>query len=161
MTQEAIEITEGIRQFDDPILKKICEDVGPAEDASDIIEAMREELRKHKDGIGLAAPQIGVPKRIVLIRNQVLINPIVTWESLVKSSGVEGCLSYPGVGAIVERPISIKVTFENENREEVVDKQFTYFEAVLAQHELDHLNGICKVGEHWEANKELYERDTE
>lgn len=98
-------------------------------------------------GIGLAAPQIGVAKRIFVMgtpeKSYVCINPeILSGEGEIKD--LEGCLSYPGLYLHVKRYETITVRYQNilgETKEES-------FDGIIArcfQHELDHLNGICFV----------------
>lgn len=133
--------------FNNPVLKQICAPVEPGDDL-DFIQEMR-RLRRAHNGAGLAAPQAGTPKRVILVRDEAMINPVITWASEVKSSEQEGCLSYPGWAARIERPISVKVTFTDEAGNLHTDKQYTYFEARIVQHEMDHLQGVCLVGDRW------------
>ena len=98
-------------------------------------------------GIGLAATQVDVHERVVVIdvseeRNQplVLINPEITWASEEKQFGDEGCLSVPGIYDGVERSTSVKVKAldENGNSREIADEGLL---AICMQHEMDHLMG--------------------
>jgi peptide deformylase len=104
-------------------------------------------------GIGLAAVQIGVPKRIVTMdlskkegetNPRVFINPEIVWSSDDKSTYEEGCLSIPEVHEDVERPARVKVKFldlDGERHEE--EAQGLY--ATCIQHEIDHLNGVLFI----------------
>lgn len=114
-----------------------------------------EETLKVADGCGLAAPQIGVSKRVVIVDGtvmadvydyladfkRVMINPVVTEESERRCEFSEGCLSIPGIYADVVRPDSITVRYFNENLEEVTEK-FDKFACRMVQHELSHLDGV-------------------
>ena len=109
---------------------------------TDMLETMYDA-----DGIGLAATQVNVHERLIVIdtsqeRNQplVLINPEITWASEEKQVGDEGCLSVPGIYDGVERSTSIKVRAldgEGQARELAAEGML----AVCIQHEMDHLMG--------------------
>mgnify|MGYP001627289986 CR=1 FL=1 len=136
-----------ILTFPDPRLHTVAKPV-PAVDArirglvQDMLETMYDA-----DGIGLAATQVDVHERVVVIdtseqRNQplVLINPEITWASDEKQVGDEGCLSVPGIYDGVERSTSIKVRAldaDGQSREISAEGML----AVCIQHEMDHLQG--------------------
>jgi peptide deformylase len=109
---------------------------------ADMLETMYDA-----NGIGLAATQVDVHERLVVIdiseqRNQplVLINPEITWASSDKQVSDEGCLSVPGIYDGVERAASIKVTaLDGEGRPRTLEAQGIL--AVCIQHEMDHLLG--------------------
>jgi peptide deformylase len=98
-------------------------------------------------GIGLAATQVDVHERLVVIdvsedRDQplVLVNPEITWASAEKKLNEEGCLSVPGIYDGVERSTSIKVTaLDAEGRSRTIEAEGTL--AICIQHEMDHLLG--------------------
>src|SRR5262245_58732130 len=104
-------------------------------------------------GIGLAAIQVGVPKRIVTMdlskkegdkNPRVFVNPEVVWSSQDMSVYEEGCLSIPEIHEDVERPARVKVKFldlEGKSYEEEADGLF----ATCIQHEIDHLNGVLFI----------------
>lgn len=99
------------------------------------------------NGVGLAAPQVGIRKRLVVIdvdeKPLVLINPVIL-ETSGEQTGPEGCLSVPGKQGTVTRPNYARVKAFNENMEEVVIEG----EELLARclcHEIDHLDGIMYV----------------
>ena len=118
-----------------------------------LIADMRETL-KVADGCGLAAPQVGVNLRVVIVDGReltdtydylhdferVMINPVVIEESEETCEFSEGCLSVPGIYAEVRRPSKIKVEYYNENLEKVVE-EFDRFGCRMVQHELSHLDG--------------------
>lgn len=101
-------------------------------------------------GRGLAAPQVGVLKRLFVMdatwkdgdrRPMVFIDPEVLWQSETRCVNTEGCLSIPGVSMEVERSERIRLRWANL-RGSVEEAQFEGFAAVCVQHELDHLDGI-------------------
>ena len=132
-----------IRQLGDAMLEKKCREVKEMTPRiKELIEDMKETMYE-ANGVGLAAPQVGVLKRIVVIDVGegpiVMINP-----RLLESSGEEGCLSVPGKYGIVTRPMYVKFEAWNENMEHVVLEG----EELLARavcHEIDHLDGRMYV----------------
>ena len=136
-----------IRKEGDPILTKKCKEVTEMtarnrELIEDMIDTMYEA-----NGVGLAAPQVGVLKRIVVIDVSeegdspiVLINPVIT-EADGTQTGGEGCLSVPGKSGIVTRANHVKVQALDENMEPF-ELEGTELLARAIQHELDHLEGI-------------------
>ena len=109
----------------------------------DMIETMHAE-----DGVGLAAPQIGVSKQVIVIsptakkgEEHVLINPKIIERSKDEEVGIEGCLSLPDFSVEVARAKRIKIEAQNLNGKIWVDV-LTDFPARVVQHEIDHLNGI-------------------
>ena len=133
----------------DPRLKKACDPVTQV--TEDLSRLARDMLDTMYDapGIGLAAPQIGVMKRLIVMdcmkapetpRPLVLFNPEVTWSSSEVSTYEEGCLSIPDQSADVTRPAAVTVTWMDETgaaREETFEGLW----ATCVQHEIDHLNG--------------------
>ncbi len=133
----------------DPRLKKMCDPVTEfspelASLAEDMLETMYDA-----PGIGLAAPQIGVTKRIIVMdcakspeeaQPMVLINPVIVWSSEDLSSYEEGCLSIPDQFAEVERPAMVRVRWQDLTGAEQ-EQQFDGIWATCVQHEIDHLNG--------------------
>ena len=101
-------------------------------------------------GIGLAAPQVGVLKRLLVMdcvkdedappKPMVLINPAVTWTSEDRSTHEEGCLSIPEQFAEIERPAEVEVTWDDFQGKQEVER-FDGIWATCVQHEIDHLNG--------------------
>ena len=133
-----------IRVEGDPVLTKISRPVDKMTPRiqdliTDMLDTMYEAM-----GVGLAAPQVGILKRIVVIDVGdgpiILINPEII-EKSGEQTGDEGCLSVPGMSGQVTRPDHVKVKALNEDMEEVVYEG----EGLLARafcHELDHLDGI-------------------
>jgi len=132
-------------------------DIKDQEDLKKLIMDMKETLAS-ADGCGLAAPQVGVNKRVLIVDGDVvadvydylkgfkrtMINPVVTSESEEKCDYSEGCLSIPGIYAEVRRPSKISVEYYNENFEKVTE-EFDKFACRMIQHELDHLDGTLFI----------------
>ena len=134
-------------------------DINDREGLARLLADMEETL-KVADGCGLAAPQVGVNLRVVIVDGtdlsdtydylkdfkRVMINPVVLEESEETCEYSEGCLSVPGIYAEVRRPSRIKVEYYNENLEKVVE-EFDRFGCRMVQHELAHLAGSLFVDE--------------
>ena len=134
-------------------------DINDREGLAKLLADMEETL-KLADGCGLAAPQVGVNLRVVIVDGtdlsdtydylkdfkRVMINPVVLEESEETCEYSEGCLSVPGIYAEVRRPSRIKVEYYNENLEKVVE-EFDRFGCRMVQHELAHLEGNLFVDE--------------
>ena len=128
-------------------------DLNDREGILKLLEDMKETL-KVADGCGLAAPQVGVNLRVVIVDGtdlsdtydylkdfrRTMINPVVLEESEETCEFSEGCLSVPGIYAEVTRPSKIKVEYYNEDLEKVVE-EFDRFACRMVQHELSHLEG--------------------
>lgn len=141
--------------FGSGVLRNVAReaDLSKKEEISSLIEDMKETL-KIADGCGLAAPQVGVSLRVLIVDGTVvadtydylkdfrrtMINPVVTEESKEQCNYSEGCLSVPGIYADVSRPVRIKVEYYNEDFEKVVE-EFDKFACRVIQHEMDHLDG--------------------
>lgn len=129
-------------------------------DLQEMIDNMIETLRQ-ANGVGLAAPQIGVPLRLAIIWTlpeeddqgneiedtrdlYVIINPEIFWTSRETVKGIEGCLSIPGYVGEVERAESIRVRgFDRHGRK--FRRRFDDWDARIFQHEIDHLNGVLYI----------------
>lgn len=140
-----------IRVWGDPVLRRRAEAADPHDpQVASLVETMRATMRD-AEGLGLAAPQIGVGLRVAVIDRRalssgedlVLINPVmeVAWgEATIE----EGCLSLPGIWVDVKRATHAKVRYVDlEGREQVIRGDDML--AVALQHELDHLDGILLV----------------
>jgi peptide deformylase len=144
-----------ILKMGNPDLLKVSELVDfEKDDLTTLIEDMKETM-KANDGAGLAAPQIGVFKRLVIfgfdtndrypeadsVPFTVLINPIITPLSNEQENGWEGCLSVPGLRGFVPRFTHIK--YEGYDAEgNKLEREVEDFHARVVQHECDHLDGI-------------------
>lgn len=129
-----------------PILKTVCAEVKEFnEELLEIAQDMKDTLNSTKYGVGLAAPQIGITIRIILIRDEVIVNPVIT-EKLGTQLVKEGCLSYPGIEREIERPLKVVLEGKDVHGNSIV-REYGGINAAIACHEVDHLDGICKVAE--------------
>jgi peptide deformylase len=134
-----------LRQVSDPV-KAVDAEVRT------LVDDMFETMYK-APGVGLAAIQVGVPRRIVTVdtakkdepkQPQVFINPEIVWSSDEKSTYEEGCLSIPEYYEEVERPTQVKVRFmglDGKTQEVEADGLL----ATVLQHEIDHINGVLFI----------------
>ncbi len=135
-----------IRHDGDEVLRKISKKVDVIDDnIKTLVEDMFETMY-HADGVGLAAPQIGVLKRVIVIDIEVLkramINPeIISSNDKDFQDGPEGCLSVPGVEDIVRRPNTLVVRYMNLDGEIIEEEARDLYARVIC-HEVDHLDGI-------------------
>ncbi len=155
-----------VRIQGDSVLEKKCKEVKEItprirELIVDMLDTMYEE-----NGVGLAAPQVGILKRIVVIDVGegpiVMINPEIV-ETSGEQTGYEGCLSLPGKSGIVTRPNVVKARFFDQNMDEYeIEGQELLARAIC--HELDHLDGIMyssKVEGELISNEDLMDTDAE
>ena len=137
-----------IKGLDDPIVRQKAKKVGKADAQiraliADLIASMRAA-----PGVGLAAPQVGVPLRVAVVEIEkklfTLVNPEIVERSKETQTGPEGCLSIPGYWADVERAMKVRVRALDKS-----GKRFTTtaegFLARAFQHELDHLDGVLYI----------------
>ena len=132
----------------DPRLKKPCEPIAAVTAEISALAADMLETMYDAPGIGLAAPQIGVMKRLIVMdcikdgppEPIALLNPQVLWSSEDLGSYEEGCLSIPDQYAEVKRPSSVKVGWMDLDGN-AQERLFTGLWATCVQHEIDHLNG--------------------
>jgi peptide deformylase len=137
----------------DPLLKTVSDPVAKVDDeVRRLLDNMAETMYA-APGIGLAAIQVAVPKRVIVLDTSAeedeqnplfLVNPKVTWESEDFNVYNEGCLSVPEHYAEVERPASVKVSFldyDGKEQELMMDG----LAATCVQHEIDHLNGVVFI----------------
>lgn len=133
-----------LRYSDDPILRKTSREVKEVTDRmrelmDDMVETMNEN-----DGVGLAAPQVGILRRIIVVDDGTgpmkLINPEILDES-GEQIDVEGCLSVPNRMGEVKRPDKLRVKYMNEDGQENEIEAEGFLARILC-HEVDHLNGI-------------------
>lgn len=150
-----------VLRLGDPRLRQRSLEVGEAQYGTPELQALIDDLRDTmaaRDGAGLAAPQIGVPLRVVLygitanprypeappIPETVLINPVLTPMGDATQLGWEGCLSVPGLRGLVQRHQRLQVAWRDpaggHHQQEVEG-----FHARVVQHECDHLDGLLFV----------------
>ena len=139
-----------IRLLGDPVLRQPADEIGSIDDdLRDLAERMFETMYD-ADGVGLAAPQVGISKRLFVVDTQepdqeprVVVNPVI-----VKRTGSdrdeEGCLSLPGLSGDVERSAVIVVEAQNLDGERVLIEADGLLARVI-QHEIDHLDGILFI----------------
>ena len=142
-----------IIKLPDPLLKTVCEPVDKIDD--DVLSLLDDMLETMYDapGIGLAAIQIAVPKRLVTLdvsrdetakQPHCFINPQITWQSDELATYEEGCLSIPEVYEEVERPAECKVRYlDRDGKEHEIHCEGLM--ATCIQHEIDHLNGVLFI----------------
>lgn len=137
----------------DKRLRLVSKPIETIDDAVRTLVADMFDTMYHAPGIGLAAIQVGVPARVVVMdlskrqteaQPKVFINPEITWSSDEPSVYEEGCLSIPDVHEDVERPARVTVKYrdlDGGTHEENADSLF----ATCIQHEVDHLNGVLFI----------------
>lgn len=137
----------------DPVLKRRAEEVDTVDDAlRTLIDDMLETMYAER-GIGLAAPQVGVGRRVLVLdvaddgaeaRPMAFINPEIVWQSAEEVAAEEGCLSVPGQYSEVIRPERIRVRYlDRDGRESEIEADGLL--ARCLQHEMDHLDGTLFV----------------
>jgi len=134
-----------IVKYPNPILKKRAEEIKDvSEDIKRLAEDMIETMISSR-GIGLAGPQVGESKRIIIVRTEsgpkVFINPKIIKKSWSKEVRKEGCLSLPGSYLEIKRAKEIEVEALNENGQ-MIKMKVQGLTARIIQHEIDHLDGI-------------------
>ena len=149
MTEELPEYD--ISLYPEPVLRKPAE---PIQDFNDdllkIVTGMLARMHA-SNGVGLAAPQVGLRKRILVMNpsgeegeDRVMINPQILERTGGETTYEEGCLSFPSVYAEVRRPDRCKVSFQTLDGTEQ-EEEFTGFPGRVVQHEYDHLEGVLLV----------------
>lgn len=137
-----------IREIGDPVLNKNCKEVKEINRRTlELIDDMFETMYE-ADGVGLAAPQVGILKRIAVVDVTgedpiLMINPVIL-ETGGQQSGYEGCLSVPGKSGLVTRPDYVKIQAYNEEME-LYELEGTEMLARAICHEIEHLEGHLYV----------------
>jgi len=141
-----------VRIFGDPVLRQKSQPVTAFDDALLALVADMRETMKAYEGVGLAANQVGVTQRVLVVdvpldderrAQYTLINPVITQRS-GSDTGEEGCLSIPGIYEDVVRALHVTVTGVDEFGKPVEIEGEGYLARAL-QHELDHLDGVLFV----------------
>jgi peptide deformylase len=159
-----------IRSVGEPVLRSRARAMRPEEillpSTRDLIAAMRETMND-APGVGLAAPQVGIPLQLAVIEDReenmkdlsrevlaererkvvpfhVIINPVLTLESPAEIEFFEGCLSLPGLVALVPRARKVKVECLDQHGQAKVIRASGWYARIL-QHEIDHLSGALYV----------------
>ena len=137
----------------DPVLRTKCDRV--EEITPEILKLLKDmkETMYAQPGVGIAAPQVGINKQLIVIDPVVdgskpqpinLINPKVIWQSKEMAEYEEGCFSFPNIFSSVSRPNEVKVKYTDEKGQDK-EIQATGLLATALQHEIDHLNGILFI----------------
>jgi peptide deformylase len=137
----------------DPVLKKVS---GRVEAVDDELRALMDDMLETMyaaPGIGLAAIQVGVPKRVIVMdiaraeedkQPRYFVNPEILWASEETAPYEEGCLSVPEIYDEVERPARVKIRYQDYDGQTVEEDAEGLF-AVCIQHEMDHLDGVLFI----------------
>lgn len=139
-----------VRRFGDPVLRSPASPVTDfggelAADAERMVGLMRDAL-----GVGLAATQLGVMRRLLVFQAgpdaspTALANPQIEWRSDASEVAEEGCLSLPGIVVEVERPLHVRVSGRDMSGEPLLIEA-SGLEARVLQHEVDHLDGVLMI----------------
>ncbi len=137
-----------IIKLGDDVLRERSREVEIFDDRLSILLDDMTETMFNADGVGLAAPQVGILKRVCVVctdgnRIYELINPVII-ESSGEQEGYEGCLSVPGVRGLVKRPKQLTVKSKDRKGRDVIFR-VKDFEAVAFCHEMDHLDGTLFI----------------
>ena len=139
-----------IVKYPDPFLRRTAKKVTDFNDELKNTVLEMTKLMYEDDGIGLAAPQVGISQRFLVIGKndnknyEVYINPEITFFSKNKDLNEEGCLSLPQIFGLVRRAKKIHVKYQDLNGLSKKVK-LTGLDAIVLQHELDHLDGILFI----------------
>jgi len=157
-----------VLQFPDPRLREKAEPFGP-DDVTDEVRALAESMLEtmyDEPGIGLAATQVGVARRLIVmdvgwsdeeLNPQVILNPEIHLAEGKEISEAEGCLSVPDFNADVERAARVIVRARDLDWEEV-EYDATALESYCFQHEIDHLDGMLFIDRISRLKRDLYVR---
>ncbi|MCB9914726.1 MAG: peptide deformylase [Planctomycetes bacterium] len=140
-----------ITLYPDPLLRKPSEPVTAFDDElAAVVAAMFERMRASK-GVGLAAPQVGLKRRILVLNHTgeegddlALVNSEILELAGPRTTYEEGCLSFPGIYGEVLRPDRCKVRYQTLAGE-TVEREFEGFQSRVIQHEQDHLEGVLLI----------------
>ena len=141
-----------VRLWPDPVLSRVADPVTDLSAARELAADMLDTMYDAQ-GRGLAAPQMGVPLRLFVMdaawkqaapTPRVFVNPVVLWRSDAVAEGPEGCLSIPGITTKVARSMSIRLRWSDLD-DAAHEADLTGFDAICAQHEIDHLDGIVTL----------------
>lgn len=135
-----------IKKYGEAVLREVAQEVENID--NEILDNMVETMHEAK-GVGLAAPQVGISKRMFVCDQgdgvvRKVINPVITPLTEKLMDYEEGCLSVPGIYKKVQRPEKIKIEYLNEKGESVTEEVEGSL-AIIMQHEYDHLNAVLFV----------------
>jgi peptide deformylase len=148
-------VRDAILKYDAPELHTECSVVSQLEDLS-FVDKMKKVLSFTKDGVGLSANQIGITKKVFVIRPRiktnemkVFINPEIVEMGSVIARMTEGCLSCPGIFIDIDRPTKVKLKYYDEKFVEKTE-EFENFVSRIILHEVEHgLSEGCQIGKEW------------
>jgi peptide deformylase len=160
-----------IRRLGDPVLKSRATPVDRFDDSLRTQVSRMGAIMNDAMGVGLAAPQVGLSQRLLVYRVGqeapliALVNPELEWSSVDAEEAEEGCLSIPGIGVDVDRPVHVRVRAHDEYGDPRV-VEASGLEARVIQHEMDHLDGVLILDrtskdQRKEAMRTLRERERE
>ena len=135
-------------QVGDEVLRQRCFEVENFDETLfQLLDDMKDTVKKEQ-GAGLAAPQVGVLRRVVVVDVEEegyfeFVNPVITSQK-GEQSGWEGCLSVRGKSGIVSRPMKVTLAYQDRNGEKHVIKAKGFFARAIC-HELDHLDGVLYI----------------
>ena len=134
-------------QVGDDVLRQRCAEVETFDEKLwQLLDDMKDTVKKEQ-GAGLAAPQVGVLKRVVVVDVEEgyfeFINPVILAQK-GEQNGWEGCLSVRGKSGIVSRPMKVKLSFQDRNGEKYLLQAKGFFARAIC-HELDHLDGVLYI----------------
>jgi len=151
-----------ISYYGSPVLRQTAKEVTTFDDSFLQLCDRLIALMYEYDGVGLAAPQIGISQRFAVIdvspdgdKPVLFINPVFTWKSDEKETDSEGCISIPGIRGMVERPAMVSVKAQDVNGKEFTIEKASGLLARALQHEIDHLNGVMFVDHLSPSKKQL------
>jgi peptide deformylase len=135
----------------DPKLRDISRSLSDEEIVSEKTQKLIADLTDtmiEENGVGIAAPQVGIKERVIIAETpqgiQAFINPEIIARSVRTVASIEGCLSVPGVAGTVKRHSSVKVKAKNARGEDLTVKANGLL-AIIFQHEIDHLDGVLFI----------------
>lgn len=136
-----------IVQVGDDVLRQRCAEVETFDEKLwQLLDDMKDTVKKEQ-GAGLAAPQVGVLKRVVVVDVEEgyfeFVNPVILAQK-GEQNGWEGCLSVRGKSGIVSRPMKVKLSFQDRNGEKYLLQAKGFFARAIC-HELDHLDGVLYI----------------
>ena len=136
-----------IVQVGDDVLRQKCDPVEVFDEKLwKLLDDMKDTVKKEQ-GAGLAAPQVGVLRRVVVVDVEEgyfeFINPVIVQQK-GEQNGWEGCLSVRGKSGIVSRPMKVKLVFQDRNGEKYILQAKGFFARAIC-HELDHLDGVLYI----------------
>ena len=132
-------------QVGDDVLRQKCFPVEEFDEKLwELLDDMKDTVKKEQ-GAGLAAPQVGVLRRLAVVEEGYfeLINPVIL-QAKGEQTGWEGCLSVRGKSGVVSRPMKVTVSYQDRNGDKYLLKAKGFFARAIC-HELDHLDGVLYI----------------